>query len=84
MKRLFDVVASGLGLLVLSPLFLIVAVWIKADFPGPVFYLQVRVGRHNKDFRIFKFRSMRMGVFIPEPAYHVEAFPEQRTDECLL
>lgn len=45
MKRLFDVVASGLGLLVLSPLFLIVAVWIKADFPGPVFYLQVRVGR---------------------------------------
>ena len=62
MKRLFDMVASGLGLLALSPLFLIVAVWIKLDSPGPVFYRQVRVGRHNKDFRIFKFRSMRVGA----------------------
>ena len=57
MKRLFDVVVSGLGLLALSPLFLFVAVWIKLDSPGPVFYRQVRVGRHNKDFRIFKFRN---------------------------
>ena len=61
MKRLFDIVASGLGLLVLSPLFLIVAVWIKLDSPGPVFFRQVRVGRFNKDFRIFKFRTMRVG-----------------------
>ena len=62
MKRLFDVIASGLGLIVLSPLFLILAVWIKLDSCGPVFYRQVRVGRHNKDFRIFKFRSMRVGA----------------------
>ena len=62
MKRLFDIVASGLGLLVLSPLFLIIAIWIKFDSRGPVFYRQVRVGRHNKDFRIFKFRSMRVGA----------------------
>lgn len=61
MKRLFDIVASGLGLLVLSPLFLIIAIWIKLDSKGPVFYRQVRVGGHNKDFRIFKFRSMRVG-----------------------
>lgn len=61
MKRLFDIVASGLGLLVLSPLFILVAVWIKLDSEGPVFYRQVRVGRYNKDFRIFKFRSMRVG-----------------------
>lgn len=61
MKRLFDIVASGLGLLVLSPLFLILAIWIKMDSKGPVFYRQVRVGRNNKDFRIFKFRSMRVG-----------------------
>lgn len=61
MKRLFDIVASGCGLIVLSPLFLILAVWIKLDSPGPVFYRQVRVGRGNKDFRIFKFRSMRVG-----------------------
>ena len=62
MKRLFDVVASGLGLMVLSPLFLIFAIWIKLDSRGPVFYRQVRVGRHNKDFCIFKFRSMRVGA----------------------
>ena len=61
MKRLFDIVASGCGLIVLSPLFLILAIWIKLDSPGPVFYRQVRVGRGNKDFRIFKFRSMRVG-----------------------
>lgn len=61
MKRLFDIVASGLGLLVLSPLFLILAIWIKLDSKGPVFYRQVRVGKDNKDFRIFKFRSMREG-----------------------
>ena len=61
MKRLFDILASGCGLLVLSPIFIIVAIWIKLDSPGPVFYRQIRVGRHNKDFRIFKFRSMRVG-----------------------
>lgn len=62
MKRLFDIVASGLGLVVLSPLFLILAIWIKLDSKGPVFYRQVRVGYRNKDFRIFKFRSMRVGA----------------------
>lgn len=62
MKRIFDMVASGLGLIVLSPLFLILAIWIKLDSKGPVFYRQVRVGRNNKDFRIFKFRSMRVGA----------------------
>ena len=62
MKRLFDIVASGLGLIVLSPLFFILAIWIKLDSKGPVFYRQVRVGRNNKDFRIFKFRSMRVGA----------------------
>lgn len=61
MKRLFDIVASGLGLIVLSPLFLVLAIWIKLDSKGPVFYRQVRVGYKNKDFRIFKFRSMRVG-----------------------
>lgn len=54
--------ASGLGLIVLSQLFLILAILIKLDSNGPVFYRQVRVGRYNKDFRIFKFRSMRVGL----------------------
>ena len=62
MKRLFDIVASALGLLVLSPLFLLLALWIKLDSPGPVFYRQQRVGRYNKDFSIYKFRSMRVGA----------------------
>lgn len=61
-KRLFDIVASGCGLLVLSPVLLLVALWVKLDSQGPVFYRQVRVGLHNKDFRIFKFRSMRVGA----------------------
>ena len=62
MKRLFDVVASGCGLLVLSPLFLLLAVWIKLDSAGSVFYRQTRVGRYNRDFRLYKFRSMRVGA----------------------
>lgn len=62
MKRLFDIVASACGLILLSPLFFIVSVWIKLDSTGPVFYRQVRVGRYNKDFKIFKFRSMRVGA----------------------
>lgn len=51
--------ASGLGLVALSPVFAVLAVWIKCDSPGPVFYRQTRVGRGNRDFRLFKFRSMR-------------------------
>lgn len=62
MKRLFDIIASGCGLLVLSPLFFIVAIWIKLDSKGPVFYKQIRVGRYGKDFKLFKFRSMRVGA----------------------
>lgn len=62
MKRFFDIVASGCGLLVLSPVFLVVAIWIKLDSRGPVFYRQVRVGFKNRDFKIFKFRSMRIGA----------------------
>ena len=58
MKRLFDIIASGLGLIFLSPLFIILAIWIKCDSKGPVFYKQVRVGRYNKDFYLYKFRSM--------------------------
>lgn len=61
MKRIFDIVASGFGLLVLSPMFLILSIWIKIDSPGPVFYKQMRVGRNNKDFKLYKFRSMRVG-----------------------
>ena len=57
-KRIFDVVVSALMLLALSPVFLILAIAIKLDSPGPVFYRQVRVTQYGKQFRIFKFRSM--------------------------
>ena len=62
MKRLFDIFASAFGLLLLSPVFFILAIWIKLDSKGPVFYKQVRVGRGNKDFYLYKFRSMRVGA----------------------
>ena len=58
LKRAFDIVVSFVMLLLLSPVFLILAVTIKLDSPGPVFYRQVRVTQYNKKFRIFKFRSM--------------------------
>lgn len=57
-KRIFDIAVSFVMLLILSPLFLLLAVAIKLDSPGPVFYRQVRVTRYGKEFRIFKFRSM--------------------------
>lgn len=57
-KRLFDIFFSGLGLIILSPFFLIIAIRIKLDSRGPVFYRGLRIGLHGKPFRIFKFRSM--------------------------
>ena len=58
MKRLFDIVASGIGLILLSPIFLILSVMIVIDSPGGVFFRGPRVGKNGKTFRIFKFRSM--------------------------
>lgn len=58
MKRLFDIVASGFGLILLSPVFLILSIMIVADSPGGVFFRGPRVGKNGKTFRIFKFRSM--------------------------
>ena len=58
-KRALDILLSGLGLIVLSPLFLIISIAIKAEDPGPVFFRQKRVGIHKTYFNIVKFRSMR-------------------------
>ena len=62
MIRFFDIVFSFTGLIILSPLLLIVAVWVKIDSKGPVLYRQIRVGLHNIDFRLLKFRSMRINA----------------------
>lgn len=58
LKRVFDVVASAIMLVLLSPLFLILAIAVKIDSPGPVFFRQERVTQYGRHFRIFKFRSM--------------------------
>ena len=58
LKRPFDIVGSVAGLVLLLPIFLVIAIFIKIDSPGPVFFRQERVGKGGRLFRIFKFRSM--------------------------
>ena len=57
-KRLFDLLLAGFGLLLLSPLLIVIALWIKLDSPGPMMFLQERVGRNGRLFLIHKFRTM--------------------------
>ena len=57
-KRLFDLFFSLLGIIVLSPVFFVIALWIKIDSKGPVFFRQVRVGQFGREFKIYKFRTM--------------------------
>ena len=59
-KRLFDIIFSFLGLILLLPLFIIVSILIKVDSSGPIFFLQERVGLYGKYFKIIKFRSMKV------------------------
>lgn len=59
LKRAFDIFFSVGALLVLAPLLLVVALWVKLDSQGPVFFRQRRVGRHGREFAIYKFRTMR-------------------------
>lgn len=61
MKRLFDISFSSLGLIILSPILLIIAALVSLETKGSVFFRQVRVGKHNQDFRIFKFKTMYEG-----------------------
>lgn len=61
-KRFCDIVVSALGLIILSPLMLIVALFIKIDSKGPVLFKQVRLGKDAKEFEIYKFRSMCQGA----------------------
>ena len=61
LKLLFDITFATLGLIFLSPFFLIISLAILLESNGGIFYFQSRVGRHNKDFTLFKFRSMKVG-----------------------
>lgn len=62
MKRLCDIVLSALGLIIFCPLFLVLSIWVALDSTGGVFYRQTRVGRRGRDFKLLKFRSMRIGA----------------------
>lgn len=57
-KRAIDIIASGAGLILLSPLFLIISLAIKAEDRGPIFYSQIRLGKGQRPFKMYKFRSM--------------------------
>lgn len=61
MKRLFDILTSAIVLLVLLPVWLIIALLVAVESPGGIFYKQVRVGKGNRDFYLYKFRTMRVG-----------------------
>ena len=75
-KRLIDIVLSLLGIVILSPVFLIIAIAIKADSPGPIFFKQKRVGIDKTHFNMLKYRSMRIDTPKEVPTHLLEN-PEQ-------
>lgn len=75
-KRVIDILLSGIGIVVLSPVYLIIAIAIKIDDPGPVFFSQKRVGKNKTHFNILKFRTMKMETPHDMPTHLLEN-PEQ-------
>ena len=75
-KRIMDIFLSGCGIVVLAPVYLLIAVAIKVDDPGPVFFRQKRVGIHKTHFQILKFRTMKMETPKDSPTHLLEN-PEQ-------
>ena len=75
-KRIIDILLSGLAIIILSPLLLILCIAIKLDSPGPIFFTQKRVGIHKTYFQIYKFRAMRTDTPKDMPT-HMLAKPEQ-------
>ena len=71
-KRMLDVILSLCGVVLFSPVFLILAVWIKLDSPGPVFFKQKRVGKHKTYFNILKFRTIRTDAPHDMPTHLLE------------
>jgi len=74
-KRGFDLIVSGIALLVLSPVFAVIAILVKAESPGPALFRQQRVGRFGRPFTMHKFRTMREGERAPVHALTVGADP---------
>ena len=61
LKRIFDIISSLFGLILLSPFMIIIAILIKLDSKGPIFFKQVRVTKNGREFKIFKYRTMKIG-----------------------
>lgn len=75
-KRFIDIIMSFLGIIVLSPVFLVLSSAIKVTSPGPILFKQERVGKENRNFKIYKFRSMRVDTPKDVPTHMLEN-PEQ-------
>jgi len=75
-KRIIDIVLSFFGLVLLSPVFLVISVWILIDDPGPIFFSQKRIGKNKRFFKLHKFRSMKMSTPHDKPTHMLEN-PEQ-------
>lgn len=75
-KRVFDVILSFFGLLLLSPVFILLSLWIVIDDPGPVLFTQKRIGKNKQYFKLHKFRSMKMCTPHDKPTHMLEN-PEQ-------
>ena len=76
LKRVIDFILSLIGLIVLSPVFIILCVWIKLDSKGPIFFRQKRVGKNKKHFNILKFRTMYIDTPKDMPT-HMLSNPDQ-------
>lgn len=75
-KRLFDIVISLLGMIILSPVFLFLSLWILIDDPGPILFTQKRLGKNKRYFKLHKFRSMKMSTPHDRPTHMLDN-PEQ-------
>ena len=76
LKRVIDFILSLIGLIVLSPVFIILCIWIRLDSKGPIFFRQKRVGKHKKHFNILKFRTMYIDTPKDMPT-HMLSNPDQ-------
>jgi len=84
LKRGFDLVCSGVGLLVLSPVLAVLALWVRLDSPGPVFYGQERVGFNGRRFLMWKFRTMRVDAESAGPGWTTPDDPRRTGAGALL